>query len=61
MGDATYLAKVRKILDYLDWAHRESIRTARLDVLHLFNFSGNTLNPLKALFKVLPGNRGIAG
>jgi len=47
LGDAASVAQVRKILDYLDRAHRESVRTARLDAHHFYNFNGNTLNPLK--------------
>jgi len=47
LGDEASVAQARKILDYLDRAHRESVRTARLDGHHFYRWEGNSLNPLK--------------
>jgi len=47
LDDAVSVAQVRKILDYLDRAHRESVRTASLDGQHFYRWDGNSLNPIK--------------
>ena len=47
LGDAVSLAQVRQILDYLEAEHRRSARACRVDGHHFYNFSENSLNPLR--------------